>query len=141
MKVNNPMTFTTRWDPEYIVIAKRGPVCWIRHQPTGTERVVNRNKLIIVDPEMRWEGINERPRRTQGRALRVHIEREVEEPEQGQNADDAEPQEIIVPRVTPAEVHEDDVMQITPPLDRDVPERQETPIGNRQLYEELEEAQ
>ena len=118
IKVNEPMTFTSRWDPEYIVIAKRGPVCWIRHQPTRTERVVNRNKLIIVDPEMCWEGINERPRQIHDRALRVHIEREVEEP----GAGDAERQEIIVSRVTPAERYEDEVMQITPPLDRDEPE-------------------
>ena len=45
----------------------RGQVVWIRHQLTGRERVVNRNKVKIVDPTIGWDDVRPRPIRTRPR--------------------------------------------------------------------------
>ena len=55
------LALTSRWDPQYEVYQVRGPVCWIRHQRTGKERVITREKLRIVDPNLAWDGIAPRP--------------------------------------------------------------------------------
>ena len=63
VKAPERLTLTSRWDPEYVVQARRGNVYWLRDQRTGKQRVVNRDKLIVVDPEMRWDEVNPRPTR------------------------------------------------------------------------------
>ena len=55
------LTLTSRWDPQYEVFRVRGLVCWVRNQQTGKERVLNRGKLRIVDPELVWDDIRSRP--------------------------------------------------------------------------------
>ena len=55
------LPFTSKWDPKWLVTRVRGPVIWITQQETGKQRTVNRDKVIIVDPEMSWEQVNPRP--------------------------------------------------------------------------------
>ena len=36
-------------------------MCWVRHQITGKTRVLNREKLTIVDPNIEWDTVRARP--------------------------------------------------------------------------------
>ena len=42
---------TTNWDPQYEVIR----VHWLRHQVTGIEKKLHREKLLLVDPDVIWD--------------------------------------------------------------------------------------
>ena len=47
-------SFKTRWDARWQVIRAKDPVYWIRHLPTGRERVLNREKLHWVPADVDW---------------------------------------------------------------------------------------
>ena len=49
---NGNGTFQTRWDARWQVIRARHPVCWVRHLPTGREKVIHREKLRWVSPDV-----------------------------------------------------------------------------------------
>ena len=49
------MTFTSKWDPQYKVTNVRGPVLWPRLQATDKTLVINRNKVVLVDPNIEWD--------------------------------------------------------------------------------------
>ena len=57
---------TSIWDPEYEVIRVRGTTHWLRHQQTGKERKLHREKLMLVDPDIAWDELPPRPRRQHG---------------------------------------------------------------------------
>ena len=61
--VNEPLTFASKRDPLWIVTKVRGQVVTIQHQPTGQVKVVNKEKLKVVDPNIKWEELRPRPRR------------------------------------------------------------------------------
>jgi hypothetical protein len=63
VKAEERTTNTSRWDPEYEVIRVWGTTHWIRHQVTGRERKLHREKLTLVDPGIEWDQIPPRPRR------------------------------------------------------------------------------
>ena len=63
LKAHEPLTLTSKFDPEYTVTNVVGDVCWIVHQPSGRKKIVNRRNVILVDPEIRWDEINKRPTR------------------------------------------------------------------------------
>ena len=67
IKAEERLTFISRWDPQWEVTWVRGPVVWIRQQQTGKNKVLNREKVRLVDPEITWEDINPRPIRDQRR--------------------------------------------------------------------------
>ena len=46
--------FAPRWDTRWDVIRARHPVYWIRHLPTGRERVLHREKLRWVPGDIDW---------------------------------------------------------------------------------------
>jgi transposase InsO family protein len=69
VKAEERLTLTSRHDPQYEVYRVRGPVCWVRHQRTGKTRVLNRVKLTIVDPNIQWDSVRERPRRNPWRSV------------------------------------------------------------------------
>ncbi len=52
-------TFQPRWDARWQVMRARHPVYWIRHLPTGQEKVLHREKLRWVPPDMDWGSIAE----------------------------------------------------------------------------------
>ena len=61
VKAEERMTFTSRHDPFWEVYRVRGPVTYIRHQQTGKTKVLNREKLTLVDPNIQWDKIRVRP--------------------------------------------------------------------------------
>ena len=65
---NEPLTLTAKWDPEYEVTRVVGTTCWVRHQTTGKQLKVHREKLRLVDPDASWDDVRERPRRQRVRA-------------------------------------------------------------------------
>jgi transposase InsO family protein len=67
LKANEKLTMTASWDPQWEVIRTRGQVVWLRHQQTGQQKVVNRNKVKVIDPNINWDAINPRPIRKRHR--------------------------------------------------------------------------
>ena len=63
IKAEERLTFTSRWDPMYIVTRVNGPVVYLRHQQTGKTKMLNREKCRIVDPDIIWDEVIPRPRR------------------------------------------------------------------------------
>ena len=69
---NEPLTLTAKWDPQFEVTRIVGSTCWLRHQRTGKELKVHREKIRLVDPNMVWDDVAERPRRNrQGQRARI----------------------------------------------------------------------
>lgn len=63
VKAEAPLTHAAQWDPQYEVYRVEGTTHFIRHQISGKERRVHREKLRLVDPNIVWDAIPERPRR------------------------------------------------------------------------------
>jgi transposase InsO family protein len=63
VKAEERVTNTSRWDPQWEVYRVRGTTHWIRHQSTGKERQLHREKLTLVDPNIVWDELPPRPRR------------------------------------------------------------------------------
>ncbi|XP_013419699.1 uncharacterized protein LOC106180292 [Lingula anatina] len=57
------VTFGSKWDPMWTVTRQRGNVFWVSHQQTGKSRVVNRDKLRLVDRGLAWDQVRPRARR------------------------------------------------------------------------------
>lgn len=62
IKAENRATFTSRWDPKYVIINARPPVYTVRNEQTGKTKTLNREKLKIVDPHIEWDEVPPRPR-------------------------------------------------------------------------------
>ena len=72
LKVGNREGLTSRWDPQWVVTRVNGPATYIYQLQTGLNKVVNRDKLLRVSPDIAWEEINPRPRRVvRNRPIRV----------------------------------------------------------------------
>ena len=56
-------THTTRWDHGYRVVRVRGNTVWVTHITKGGRRVLHRSKVKVVDPNLVWDEIAERPSR------------------------------------------------------------------------------
>ena len=52
---------TSRWDPHWQVTRVNGQAIYLHHQQSGKARVVNREKVRIVDPNIQWDEIRPRP--------------------------------------------------------------------------------
>jgi transposase InsO family protein len=63
VKAEERVTNSSRWDPQWEVYRVRGTTHWIRNQNTGRERKLHRVKLTLVDPDIVWDEVPERPRR------------------------------------------------------------------------------
>ena len=63
LKVPEPVTFSSQWEPRYEVIRVKGTTCVLRHQLTGQTKSVHREKVCIVDPNISWDNIQPRPTR------------------------------------------------------------------------------
>ena len=53
-----------RWDHQYTVTRVRGPVLTVVNQRTHKRKVVNRDKVKLVDPDLEWHDVRPRPTRT-----------------------------------------------------------------------------
>ena len=56
-RTNVELTNTSKWDLQFQVIRVEGTMHWLRHQVTGQERRVHRDKVRLVDPEMVWDSL------------------------------------------------------------------------------------
>ena len=71
IKAEEAVTNTSRWDPQYQVIRVQGPVHWVRHQVTGKERKLNREKLTLADPAIIWDELPNRVKRGKWKTMRT----------------------------------------------------------------------
>ena len=63
LRAPNPLPLAARWDHVYIVSAVRGYSLIITHPETGVEKMVHREHVKLVDPDIAWEAVAPRPRR------------------------------------------------------------------------------
>ena len=52
IKVTEPITFTSKWQPEWTVTRVRDKVAFLVHQQSGKTKVLNRDKVELVDPNI-----------------------------------------------------------------------------------------
>ena len=71
LRANERITFTNYFDPQYEVFRKRGIIDWIENQLTGIVKIVNRSKLLLVDPNISWDHIAVCPRRNLRKGMRL----------------------------------------------------------------------
>ena len=55
VKAHERLTLTSKWDPQYEVYDVCGPVVRVKNQQNGNTRVLNKSKVIVVDPDMIWD--------------------------------------------------------------------------------------
>lgn len=67
LKADPRLKLTSRWDPQWQVTKISGLALHIRNQLSGVCKVVNREKVKVVDPEMAWDEVNPRPKRDRKR--------------------------------------------------------------------------
>ena len=74
------MIFTNYLDPQYKVYKIRGVVYWVRHQLSGKVKILNRSKILLVDPNICWDEVHKRPTRDprQGMHLDAMLKRSIQ---------------------------------------------------------------
>ena len=81
-----------KYDAVYLVTRVRGPVITIVHQPTGKKRVLNRDKLRLVNPDLVWDQVQPRRSRAQRtRRLSQYLEVQPGESREHELAQQADP--------------------------------------------------
>jgi transposase InsO family protein len=63
IKAMEPLSMTSRWDPQWTVTKVKGKVIWLNHQQTGKQKKLNCNKVRMVDPHIIWDKVQDRPKR------------------------------------------------------------------------------
>ena len=53
-----------KWDHQYSVTRVHGPVLTVVNMRTGKRRVINRDKVKLVDPDLEWSDVRPHPTRT-----------------------------------------------------------------------------
>ena len=71
LKANERITFSSRFDPLWIITKIRGSTLWLLQQQTGQIRKVRRSKVKLADPDIAWDSIPPRPKRKQAPAKRM----------------------------------------------------------------------
>ena len=61
MKAQEPLSLTSCWDPHWTITRTRNKVLWMTHQQSGKKKVLNINKVRLVDPNIVWDTVNPRP--------------------------------------------------------------------------------
>jgi hypothetical protein len=80
---NEPVALSAKWDHQFEVTRSEGTTYWIRHQTSGKTLKIHREKLRLVDPNMVWDDVHDRPRRQIRRVrvpLAVPLENENDQP-------------------------------------------------------------
>ena len=54
LKPGIPSTFTPRWSTQWTIIKQRHPTYWLRHNITSQEKILHREKLRLIPPDMIW---------------------------------------------------------------------------------------
>lgn len=71
IKAQEPLSLTSRWDPQWTVTRVRDKVIWVTHQQTGRQKTLNINKVKLVDPHIAWDQIHQRPVRNPRQGPRI----------------------------------------------------------------------
>ena len=71
IKAAEPLSLTSTWDPQWTVTKVRDKVIWLTHQQTGKQKVLNRNKVKLVDPNIVWDELNPRPIRNPRKSTKL----------------------------------------------------------------------
>ena len=126
IKAEERTSLSSRWDLRWEVYRVRGPVIFVRHQQTGKEKTLNREKVRLVNPNISWDQCAPRPMRSQykPRQNKVITELQVVREDLQVHCDDDTP-----PRHSPRRKRR---RQRTPPCDVDrrmVLDDQATPIS------------
>ena len=61
VKAQEPLSLTSKWDPQWTVTAVKGKVVTLIHQQTSKQKVLNVDKVRVVDPNIIWDDVNPRP--------------------------------------------------------------------------------
>ena len=80
VKAQEPLTLTSKWDPQWTITRVKGKVVWITHQQSGKQKTLNVNKVRLVDPNIAWDELNPRPIRQQGHGPRQLQQRQLQPP-------------------------------------------------------------
>ena len=70
VKAMEPLSLTSKWDPQWTVIAIKDKVVTLMHQQTSQQKVLNINKVRVVDPNIVWDDVNPRPKRNSRKSTR-----------------------------------------------------------------------
>ena len=62
IRAEGRVSLTSRWDPEWIVTRVKGPVVFLHHQRSGKTKVLNKEKVRIVNPEQHGYDCHPPPR-------------------------------------------------------------------------------
>jgi len=54
LKPGYKKTFHPRWDARWMIMRAKHPVYWVHHLPTGLQKVVHRDKLHYLQPNVDW---------------------------------------------------------------------------------------
>ena len=68
---NERITFSSRFDPLWIITRIRGSTLWLLQQQTCQIRKVHRSKVKLADADIAWDSIPPRPKRKQAPAKRA----------------------------------------------------------------------
>ena len=69
LRVPEPVTFSSRWDPQWQVTRVSGLTLHIRNQVTGIKKVIHRDHTKLVDPFLPWDQLPPRPKRARRRPV------------------------------------------------------------------------
>ena len=127
------LPLTGRWDPQFEVLRVMGLVCEIRNQATGRTKIVNRERVYLVDPNIAWEGIEPRPKRKKNNRVQkdtvppvyVRDNREIAQPAN----------ETLVPILEEEEAYRQSQMQPNPTTADSIPLKRNTRLNKRRLRE------
>ena len=73
LKANEPLSLTAKWDYGYIVTRTNGLTVDLIHPESGATLRVNREKVVLTNPDMAWEEVAPRPRRRRQQVKQVHV--------------------------------------------------------------------
>ena len=96
IKAEARIPLTSRWEPRWTITKVKGRVIYLHHQQTGKTKVLNREKVRLVNPALNWDDCNPRPLRKRARGTQIRkLQRTSQENEQpddmGANNDGTEP--------------------------------------------------
>ena len=99
-----PLTLTSKWDPQWQVTRVSGTTVYLRHQQSGQTKTVHRSKVRLVDSDMVWDEIAPRPRRKQHRGgpAEVTVNIHVDTPQATMNPPRGDPLNKGNPQCSPA---------------------------------------
>ena len=61
IKATEPLSMTSQWDPQWEILKAKGNTVHVRHQHTGKIKVLNVEKVRLVDPNLPWDQVLKRP--------------------------------------------------------------------------------